>query len=119
MGQHSVLRPHGYSVAQGEGRDQEFDYLQCVHCALQFQVTPLSGKKRGFCTNCKGPTCGKPKCDPCIHWKKKLELIENGLADHSLISTGHAEGLPVTVNVPSLPPSMSEKRSPGGIIVEV
>jgi hypothetical protein len=60
----------------------------------------LSSKRRcGYCMNCKSRTCGQEKCDPCIHWRRKLELIESGKAPMSLISTGRAEGLPVSVAI--------------------
>lgn len=101
--------PHGYAVWIGEGKNIERDTLQCAHCAFTFYVTPGSGKKRGFCTRCAQVTCGRPECDPCIHWKKKHELIESGKATMSLITTGSADGLPVSASVPDgLPRTTSE-----------
>lgn len=99
MGLHSVLHSHGEAewTDKESGRKTVRDCLQCCHCALQFFVEPESGKKRGYCMNCGAVTCGQPKCDPCIHWKRKIELIESGRADMSLISTGKAEGLPISV----------------------
>lgn len=119
MGLHSTLHPHG----QAEWADRESDRkvvrdcLQCCHCALQFYVTPGSGKRRGFCTCCGDVTCGAAKCQECSHWRKKLELIESGRADMSLISTGRAEGLPVSVAIRVAAPG--ERKSTGGIILEV
>src|SRR5678815_4811092 len=113
IGTHTARRAHGYSIAGGgDGRDVEFDYLQCSHCALQFRVEPGSGKKRGFCTRCNAVTCGAEKCDECIPWKKKFELIESGKEGMDLISTGKARNsLPVSVFFPS------DKVTAGGIIV--
>lgn len=89
--------------------------FQCVHCAMHVLVRTGSGKKRGWCMNCNGATCGQEKCDPCIHWKKKLDLIESGQADMSLISTGVCDNLPVTVNVPADVPCA--EKSAGGVII--
>ncbi len=113
IGTHSARKAHGYSIATGgDKRDEEFDYYQCCHCALQFQVTPGSGKTRGFCTRCGAVTCGAQKCDECIPWKQKFELIEKGKEGMDLISTGKARNsLPTSVFFPS------DKVSAGGIII--
>lgn len=103
----SSLRPHGEAQWASVEADRSIvrDCLQCCHCGAHFYVTPGSGKRRGFCMGCNQVTCGQEKCDPCIHWKKKFELIEAGKAPMSLISTGKAEGLPVSASVPAAPPT--------------
>lgn len=111
MNRATVLRPHGYSVSTGDGRDAEADYLSCCHCGAHFAVSPGSGKRRGWCGNCAAVTCGAHKCDPCVHWKKKIELIEGG-HDRGRLWSGDVDGLPVTANVPAAVP-----KSPGGVIL--
>ena len=59
-----------------EGEAIEHDTLQCVHCGMHWKVQRGSGKKRGFCTNCMGPTCGQHKCDPCYPQEKQLDDAE-------------------------------------------
>ena len=50
--------------------------LQCVHCGMHFLSVRGSGKVRGWCTLCKGITCGKPECDAHIPHEGKLEFSE-------------------------------------------
>lgn len=54
----------------------EIDTLQCVHCGLEFPHCPGSGKIRGFCTRCNGPTCGCAKCGECVPMEAQLEILE-------------------------------------------
>lgn len=118
MSGHSVLHSHGEAEWSDVECDRKIvrDCLQCCHCALQFYVTPGSGKRRGWCMNCAQATCGAEKCNPCLHWKKKLELIESGKAGMELISTGQTHhALPVSVSVTDAPPN--EKKSPGGVLL--
>lgn len=49
---------------------------QCVHCGKHFTVQPGSGKMRGFCLKCMGPTCGAKECDICRPYEKQIEEIE-------------------------------------------
>lgn len=112
IGAYTARKAHGYSIATGEGRAHESDYLQCSHCALQFQVEPGSGKKRGYCTRCGAVTCGASKCDTCIPWRQKFDLIESGKEGMGLISTGKPmNSLPASVFFPA------EKTLASGIIV--
>lgn len=68
-------RPHGHWLVDGK---EVADTLQCVHCGDHFVVVFGSGKRRGFCMNCNGTTCGKPGCHACIPFEKKLDLYEAG-----------------------------------------
>ena len=101
---HSVLHSHGEAQWTDKEADRSIvrDCLQCCHCAMHFFVSPGSGKKRGYCMGCDAVTCGQTKCGPCIHWKKKLELIESGKASKSILSTGKDDSLPVSVSVPEI-----------------
>lgn len=54
------------------------DTLQCCHGGEHWVVRRGSGIRRGFCMSCQKPTCGKPACDPCIPFEKKLDLVEKG-----------------------------------------
>lgn len=52
--------------------------LQCVHCGKHWVPVQGSGRKRGFCTMCNGPLCGKKECiETCLPWQKKLDIEEN------------------------------------------
>ena len=48
----------------------------CRHCNAHFLVERGSGKKRGWCRYCGGPTCGKAQCDPCRPLGKWLDDVE-------------------------------------------
>jgi len=54
------------------------DTAQCVHCNGHFQIVRGSGRVRGFCTKCMGPTCGSRECDECVPFEKRLEIMEKG-----------------------------------------
>lgn len=54
------------------------DTVQCVHCQRHYERVPGSGKVRGFCLRCMGPTCGTARCDVCVPFERKLELYEQG-----------------------------------------
>lgn len=71
----SVRRPHGSWL--DEDGNEYADTLQCCHCNSQFTVVKGSGKVRGFCTMCMGPTCGA-QCHECLPFMKRLEEFEKG-----------------------------------------
>lgn len=75
---HSVRKPAGYYVATGPGGvEDEGETLMCVHCQCHWQVKPGSGRRRGFCFNCAGPTCGAKPCEAsCVPFEKALEISE-------------------------------------------
>jgi hypothetical protein len=50
--------------------------MQCCHCGAHFVSIKGSGKIRGFCLKCMKVTCGRPECNICIPFEKKLEAIE-------------------------------------------
>lgn len=54
------------------------DTVRCIHGGEQFISLKGSGMRRGFCTRCMGRTCGAPEHDECLHWEKRLDLIEQG-----------------------------------------
>ena len=103
---HGVLHPHGEVEWADRESDRKVvrDCLQCSHCQFTWHVVPGSGRKRGWCMNCNGPTCGKLRCErTCIHWKKKHELIASGHATKAILVNDPTDlGLPVSVSVPSL-----------------
>ena len=51
---------------------KEREMLRCVHCGFHWEVQPGSGRKRGFCQKCCGPTCGSTQCDTCNPVMKQL-----------------------------------------------
>lgn len=54
------------------------DTRQCVHCGRHWLWLKGSGKRRGWCLNCNGITCGTKHCDTCIPFEKKLDMYEKG-----------------------------------------
>lgn len=60
-----------------DGR-QVADTKQCCHCGGHFKSVPGSGKTRGYCMNCNHITCGKPECNPCYPFEKKMDDLESG-----------------------------------------
>lgn len=75
---HSVRHPKGYFIITGPaGLCDEGETLQCVHCGMHWKVEPGSGRKRGFCLQCGGPTCGKKECEiKCLPFEKAMEQAE-------------------------------------------
>lgn len=76
MGGRGSLRQDGYLVVSGPDGTTEHDSLQCRHCGGHFLVVPGSGKRRGWCLMCSGPTCGKEGCVQCMPFEKRLEAFE-------------------------------------------
>lgn len=71
---HTVYRAHGTAIWVGpEGKPVEKDTLQCQHCQRHWFVEPGSGRHRGWCLKCGGPTCGGRKCLACVPFLKKVE----------------------------------------------
>lgn len=63
--------------SSGDGWTQNYDTVQCVHCQKHWAIEPGSGKRRGYCLNCGGPTCGARPCEEhCIPAEKMLEMME-------------------------------------------
>ena len=75
---HSARQPKGYVIiTDPDAPTREYDTLQCVHCQAHWKVIPGSGRQRGYCLNCDGPTCGKKDCEEkCIPFEKAIEAIE-------------------------------------------
>ncbi len=80
MKQHTLLRPNGFIIASGPNGTFEADTQQCVHCGGHWQVSPGSGKRRGYCGRCKGHFCS-PKCSKCVPMEQMLENMEAGRPD--------------------------------------
>ncbi len=70
-----------FTTDRETGRTVERSTLQCKHCGRHWVPQPGSGRKRGFCTVCMGPTCG-PKClagvSACIPQELLVQNIEKG-----------------------------------------
>lgn len=75
---HSILRPHGNVMIVTAAGSISRDTLRCCHCQRSWIVAPGSGRKRGFCTKCAGPTCGSHDCQTCLPAEKRIELYEQG-----------------------------------------
>ena len=80
-GQNTVRKPRGHVwISKPDGQTVEFDTLQCKHCGRHWTVMPGSGRRRGFCVRCNGPTCGKQSCETCIPKELFLDNVEKGRA---------------------------------------
>lgn len=75
-----VLKPNGQTFVTDPGAKQnvvETDTLQCVHCGMHWRVVVGSGRVRGYCRNCMGPSCGAKDCtEKCVPWEKQMEISE-------------------------------------------
>jgi hypothetical protein len=71
----SIRKPNGAIMIDGM---HIADTLQCVHCGMHWIPVKGSGRIRGFCTKCGGPTCGSHECMKCVPFEKKLDLYEKG-----------------------------------------
>lgn len=69
----AVRRAAGAILLDGQ---QVADTLQCGHCNVHWVVQHGSGIRRGWCLRCDRPTCGKPPCEACVPFEKKLDLNE-------------------------------------------
>lgn len=59
------------------GRKIQYECLQCVHCQRTWRKVEGSGKKRGFCKHCMGPTCGKKGCETrCLPIEKRIDILQ-------------------------------------------
>jgi len=76
----SVRNPSGFIFIDGV---QVADTLQCVHCQAHFVVVKGSGRTRGHCYLCQGPTCS-PQCANCYPAQKQLEDEERRAAKLAL-----------------------------------
>lgn len=73
---HSKPKPQGTVIITDlNNNTQEFDTQCCVHCRKHWIFKKGSGRKRGFCIKCMGPTCGCKECDNCIPYEKVIEKI--------------------------------------------
>lgn len=77
IGEHTTRKPKGAIFIYGPDGLAEHDTLQCVHCGMHWIVQLGSGRKRGWCWKCGGPSCGKKRCETrCIPAELELEMIE-------------------------------------------
>ncbi len=82
-----------------------FKSMKCLHCGFHWDVIPGSGRKRGWCQNCNGPTCGSPACDPCVHYMQKIDNME---ADRDLFFKPIVAHLPFKLLIPTHADNSSE-----------
>jgi hypothetical protein len=74
----TVLRPSGTIIITDPDLGVIMaDTLQCCHCGAHWTVVKGSGRERGFCLKCMGPTCG-PNCLECVPQEQWLENSEKG-----------------------------------------
>ena len=70
-----VRKPSGYIIVDGI---EVARTLECCHGGEVFVSIRGSGTLRGFCRNCMGETCGKPKCHECVPFERKVNAFEKG-----------------------------------------
>lgn len=74
---HSLLRPSGVLVGKDDsGNEFQRDTIRCVHC--QRHAKWQEGKF-GWCPRCAAFICPRKECSHCLHWERKLELLEAGV----------------------------------------
>ncbi len=75
----TARRPMAHvTITDPDAPMQEYDTLMCMHCQAHWIVEPGSGRRRGWCNSCNGPTCGSESCaTTCLHWEKMFEQIES------------------------------------------
>ena len=61
--------------------------VQCVHCGAHHVVKEAFERAilgtLGFCSRCKGITCGRAMCEVCVPAEQQLENMEAGRLDVS------------------------------------
>jgi len=97
----TARKSKGYGVIMDpDGRNVEMDFLQCVHCQAVWQVQPGSGRERGFCMRCNGPTCG-PECSgKRVPWEQMLKNWETGKPDDFMPVQAAFANNPITKKEP-------------------
>lgn len=111
----TTLRPKGWLFVTPEagGRVIERETAQCRHCGGIWVIQPGSGRLRGYCTLCKGMTCGPACSSSCIPTEVLLESIEKG-KDPAAVRPVAAS---VTHAPPPAAPLPGDRVSPGGVIL--
>ena len=79
----------GYLLITSDQGRVERDTFQCRHCNRAVVVEPGSGKRRGWCLKCAGPTCGSRGCETCVPFLKRLERAESKRALFKELDHGH------------------------------
>lgn len=74
-GYRSERLPDGAIIVDGI---QIADTKQCCHCGHHFLSIRGSGKTRGWCMKCNAVTCGRPTCNTCYPFQKRLADYERG-----------------------------------------
>ena len=94
-------RANGESIFRCRESGKEiavFATIKCVHCGAHTDVVPGSGRRRFWCMNCNGNTCGKPECDACVPWEKAMEAYEKGVtADLMPVKAAVPEGFALII----------------------
>lgn len=90
----------------------EAETISCVHCQFTWIVQPGSGRRRGFCFRCNGPTCGKKKCtDKCAPWEMQMEIVEGKKRFWQQMARAVTE----QVLREKFTPSISDRRASNGL----
>lgn len=63
-------RPGGTLIVDGMDTAQT---QMCCHCGTHWTLVKGSGKRRGWCLECSGLTCGKPSCTSCYPYEKQID----------------------------------------------
>lgn len=78
-----------YTVTPWDGGPAvQRDLLCCVHCGYVWCPSPGSGKRRGWCGQCCGFTCGHVACEAkgCVPLEQWLLNVEGGKPeDHRVV----------------------------------
>lgn len=84
----TVRKPAGFGLLTiEESVVEEHDTLMCVHCQFIWKVQPGSGRVRGWCMRCSGPTCGKKPCESrCVPFERAIEEQERRIRLRQAVS---------------------------------
>jgi len=65
--QHTHTKVSSDIIITDENNNTHYrECLKCVHCQHIWIVKRGSGRKRGWCLKCMGPTCGSQSCMECV-----------------------------------------------------
>ena len=73
--QRTSRRASGELTMLGEDAAVSSETMSCVHHqGVQWLIQPGSGRERGWCFKCNGPTC-RPR-ETCLPWERQFEQME-------------------------------------------
>lgn len=79
IGKHSMVRPHGHLMYEGDDPSWIVDTVMCAHCGAHGVYKAGCGNTLGRCPKCLGFVCDKAACRAeCLPIDERLHLYEEG-----------------------------------------